>query len=92
MALPSRTDLSTLDYVYQGAPFVQVEAKALATESLDVVYQAMPFFGVGSLFNVNLWIKLSGVWKKANALYYNKNGTWKTVTSVSVKIAGNWVD
>lgn len=49
MALPTKDDLATLDYVYQGAPFVQVEAKNLDSATLDVVYQAQPFVGAKSV-------------------------------------------
>ena len=45
MALPSNTDLATLDIAYLGQPFVQVEAKNLDTETLDVAYLGQPFVG-----------------------------------------------
>ena len=47
MALPSNTDLATLDIAYLGAPFVFVEAKSLDTETLDIAYLGAPFVGVG---------------------------------------------
>jgi proline racemase len=47
MALPSNTDLATLDYAYLGAPFVQVEAKALNSVSMDIAYLGQPFVAVG---------------------------------------------
>jgi hypothetical protein len=47
MALPSNTDLATLDYAYLGQPFVQVEAKSLDTETLDIAYLGQPFVAVG---------------------------------------------
>ncbi len=43
MALPTKTDLQKLDWVYLGAPFVQVEAKVLNTERLDWSYLGAPF-------------------------------------------------
>jgi hypothetical protein len=43
MALPTDTEIKTLDFVYLGAPFLQVEAKNLNTGSLDIVYLGMPF-------------------------------------------------
>jgi hypothetical protein len=46
MALPNKNDLATLDYVYLGQPFVQVEAKTFGTANLDTVYQAQPFVAV----------------------------------------------
>ena len=47
MALPSNTNLATLDYAYLGQPFVQVEAKALNSVSMDIAYLAQPFVAVG---------------------------------------------
>ena len=47
MALPNKDDLATLDYVYLGQPFVQVEAKTLASTSLDIAYLGQPFVAVG---------------------------------------------
>lgn len=88
MPLPNKTDLSTLDYVYQGQPFVQVEAKTLNTNTLDVVYQAQPFFAVGA--GLNVFVKVAGVWKEAVAMYVKNAGVWKTVVDVSVKVGGVW--
>ena len=46
MSLPSQTDIDGLDYVYQGLPFSQVEAKSSQnTNSLDFVYLGLPFVG-----------------------------------------------
>jgi hypothetical protein len=47
MALPSNTDLQTLDIAYLGQPFVQVEAKSLDSETLDIAYLGQPFVAVG---------------------------------------------
>ena len=47
MALPTNTDLATLDIAYLGQPFVQVEAKALNTVTLDIAYLGQPFVAVG---------------------------------------------
>ena len=47
MALPSNTDLATLDVAYLGQPFVQVEAKALSSTTLDIAYLGQPFVAVG---------------------------------------------
>jgi hypothetical protein len=47
MALPSNTDLATLDISYRGAPFAQVEAKSLNSQTLDISYRGAPFVAVG---------------------------------------------
>ena len=92
MPLPSNTDLATLDIAYLGAPFVNVEAKNLDTETLDVAYLGAPFVAIGSgaVTGLNVWVKVSGVWKSATAMYVRASGVWKTVTDVSVKVAGVW--
>lgn len=43
MSLPTKTDLQTLDYAFQGLPFVRVEAKSLTTTSMDYAFQGLPF-------------------------------------------------
>lgn len=45
MALPTITDLETLDYSYRGEPFANVEAKSLSTITLDYSYRGEPFVG-----------------------------------------------
>ena len=91
MPLPSKTDLSTLDYAYQGAPFVNVEAKPLATASLDVAYQGAPFAALAALAqSLNVYVRASGLWNQATALFVNVSGTWKSVTTLSVNAAGTW--
>lgn len=90
MPLPSNTDLATLDIAHLGAPFVQVEAKALTTTSLDVAYLAAPFVAVGPGTGLNVYVKISGVWKQATAMYVRDGGTWKTVSTVSTRVSGVW--
>ena len=59
MSLPVTNDLLTLDYVYNGTPFVYVESKnTLNTVSLDTIYDGVPFVAtlgnaplVGSTYN-----------------------------------------
>lgn len=41
--LPKKSQLLTMDVVYQAQPFVEVVAKNENTYSLDVVRQAQPF-------------------------------------------------
>jgi hypothetical protein len=88
MALPSSSDLTTLDIVYLGQPFVQVEAKALASTSLDIAYLGQPFVAIP--VGLNVYVKISGVWKQAIALYVKISGTWKSVVTVSTRVSGVW--
>jgi hypothetical protein len=94
MPLPSNTDLAALDYVYLGAPFVQVEAKSLDTETLDVSCLGAPFVAVGPAAvapgGLNLYVKIAGAWKQATAMWIREGGVWKQVSSVSSRIAGAW--
>lgn len=92
MPLPSNTDLATLDIAYLGAPFVQVEAKALTTTSLDLAYLGAPFVAVGpaAVTGLNVWVRVSNVWKQANAIYVKDQGIWKTVSTVSTRVSGVW--
>ena len=94
MALPSNTDLATLDIAYLGAPFVNVEAKSLDTQTLDVAYLGAPFVAVGPgaapPSGLNVYINVGGVWKQAPAMYVRDTGTWKTVTTVSTRASGVW--
>jgi len=44
MSLPTSTDLETMDYSYQGQPFVDVPARSdIDTTTMDYSYQGQPF-------------------------------------------------
>lgn len=44
MALPTSSDLLTMDYVYQAQPFVDVPSKAaIDLTGMDFVWQGQPF-------------------------------------------------
>ena len=44
MSLPTQTELKTMDYAYQGQPFVSVPAKSgMGLSSMDYAYLAQPF-------------------------------------------------
>lgn len=94
MPLPSNTDLATLDTAYLGAPFVSVEAKSLDTETLDIAYQGQPFVAVGPGVTppsgLNVFVKVSGIWKQATAMYVRDSGTWQGVTTVRTRANGSW--
>jgi len=47
MALPTKTDLQTMDYAYGGVPFVQTAAKTgIDLNTLDYSYGGVPFWGL----------------------------------------------
>jgi len=44
MALPTKTDLQTMDYAHRGQPFADVPSKdAVDIKTMDYAYQAQPF-------------------------------------------------
>lgn len=44
MTLPTPTDLTTMNYVYQAQPFIDIPAKSTVDlKTMDYVYQAQPF-------------------------------------------------
>lgn len=91
MPLPNKDNLSSLDYVYLGQPFVQTQAKAtLDTQSLNTVSLAQPF--VGAKVNSNVYANINGTWKQADIVYVNVNGTWKDISSnkLYVKVGATW--
>lgn len=92
MPLPSSNDLASLNYVHQGAPFVQVEAKPVSTPSLDVAYQGAPFVAVGPIVaaGLNVYVRVAGAWKQANAMFVRVAGSWRSVTTVSTRVGGAW--
>ena len=48
MALPTKTNLETMDYSYGGVPFVSVATKAgIDLDTLDYSYAGVPFWGLG---------------------------------------------
>lgn len=58
MALLSRINILTMDYSFQGQPYVQVASKnGINLDSMDYVFQARPFWGF-KLCNIS---KVSGV-------------------------------
>lgn len=46
MTTPTKDQLNTMDYAYQGSPFVNVQSKDNQdTQSLDYSFQGLPFVG-----------------------------------------------
>lgn len=93
MALPDRDNLTSLDVVYLGQPFVQVEAKSLSSQNLNIVYLAQPFVGATAPPSPpNVYVNVNGTWKQASQLYANVNGVWKDVVDdkLNVKVGSSW--
>lgn len=80
MPLPSKSDLQTLDIVYLGQPFVQVEAKSLDTKTLDVVYLGRPFVAKGIGAGSVVYVKVNGVWVESTNIYVKISGVWEQGT------------
>ena len=78
MALPTKSEASTLDYIEWSLPVVYVEAKT--------------FSGSGQTVSPNVYINVSGTWKLADEVHVNVSGTWKRVTddSMPVNVSGTW--
>lgn len=76
MALPTKSEASTLDYIDWSLPVVYVEAKSFSTSSVSP----------------NVYINVSGTWKLADEVHVNVSGTWKRVTddSMPVNVSGTW--
>lgn len=77
MALPTKSEVSTLDYTDWSLPIVHVEGKT---------------FGATPTVNANVYINVSGTWKLADEVHVNVSGTWKRVTddSLPVNVSGTW--
>ena len=64
MSLPTPDNLKTMDYAFQGQPFVDVPAKdAVDIKTMDYSYQAQPF--------VRNYTTAAGV--SANAIFFGIN-------------------
>ena len=94
MALPNSNDLTSLDYVYLGQPFVQVETTSLSSQNLDIVYLGQPFVGAtsSSFSTSNVYVNINGIWKQASQVYVNVSGVWKELVDdkLYVKIGASW--
>ena len=91
MSLPNRDNLTSLDFVYLGQPFVQVEAKDLSSQNLDIVYLGQPFVGAAPTAQTsNVYINVNGTWKQASQVYVNVSGDWKVSSGISAKVGASW--
>lgn len=92
MALPNRDNLDSLDVVYLGQPFVQVEVRRLSSENLNIVYLGQPFVGAPAPITSNVYVNINGTWKQASQVFVNIDNVWKSVSSdkLNVKVGASW--
>jgi hypothetical protein len=96
MALPTSTDIKTMDYSFNGEPFMYVITRATPDPlSMDFSYDGEPFAfnpngqgGAGTHMQVNI----GDVWKTVTGLQINIGDSWKTVTRVQQNIGDVWKD
>ena len=78
MALPTKAEILTLDYVDWSLPVAWIDVTSSG--------------GGGSDTPNNAYVNVSGTWKQSSNIYVNVSGTWKDVTNdvVYVNINGTW--
>ena len=93
MALVTPTTLKTMDYAFQGQPFVDVPAKdTVDIKTMDYAYRAQPFvrnYGAAAV-GINMQINIGDVWKDATGIQINIGDVWKTVTKVELNVGDVW--
>jgi hypothetical protein len=92
MSTQIQNELLSLDYIYQGQPFVEVPLDNVELGGLDVAYQGSPFFvsSPSPLDYYDIFVKVNGGWKQVYEIYFRINGSWKTVNDVQMKSTGTW--
>ena len=100
MALPVRSEVSTLDYIDWSLPVVYVEAKAFSegdSQNLDFIDWSLPLAvapdgGSPPTNTSDVYINVSGTWKLADEVHINVGGTWKRVTDdlLHTNVGGTW--
>ena len=91
MALPTKANVQTLDYVGLNGPFVSVAAKGTETEGISV--NGLIFVlsaGAAAASGTNVFVNISGTWKEADSVHVNVGGTWKNMSEVKVNVGGTW--
>ena len=100
MALPTKSEVSTLDYIDWSLPVVYVEAKTFSgadSQNLDYIDWSLPLAvapdgGSSPATTSNVYINVSGTWKLADEVHINVGGTWKRVTDdlLHTNVGGTW--
>ena len=83
MALPTASEVLSLDYIGWSLPQANVDAKtAVNSFSLDIVGWSLPQICQPS--------STSAPADPTNIVYINVSGTWQTATNVYVNVSGTW--
>lgn len=91
MALPTPTNLQTLDYSYNGFPFCQVVSKSgITPDTLDISFLGFPFWAILGSISLNIVLNIVDAWKTATGIQINIGDAWKTVTKIQVNIGDAW--
>ena len=95
MALPTKTEVSTLDYVDWATGYATFDAKAAVNSfSLDIADWATGYAvsgaGAASSYDAILYVKVSGTWQQAKALHIKNSGSWASSDDFRVKVSGTW--
>ena len=94
MALPTKAEVSTLDYVDWASPFVTVDSKTSVNSfTLDYVDWSSPFAVTRDLVaaaGTFLYIKVSGAWQQAKSLHIKNSGSWESSDDLRIKESGTW--
>ena len=92
MALPTKANVQTLDYVsVNTGPFVKVAAKGTEIEGISI--NGLIFVlsaGAAAASGTNVFVNISGTWKEADSVHVNVGGTWKNMSEVKVNVGGTW--
>ena len=94
MAIPTQSEISSLEYTSWSMPFFCVDSTSSSVSgTLEYLLWSMPFAVAPGLSNVpNVYVKVSGNWKIADSLYINVSGTWKSVENNKIYYnqSGTW--
>ena len=83
MALPTASEVLSLDYIGWSLPQASVDAKtAVNSFSLDIVGWSLPQIGQPS--------STSAPADPTNIVYINVDGTWQAATNVYINVDGSW--
>jgi len=78
MALPTKDQVLSLDYVEWSLPFVPVNSKGtVVSTTLDYVEWSLPFVPGSQTITSNVYVNINGVWKSASKIYVKVSGVWK---------------
>lgn len=97
MALPSKANIQSLDYVEWSLPSVFVDTKATVNSySLDIIEWSLPVIcasaGAAPADPTNVvYVNINGTWQTATNVYINVNGSWNE-GAISIKTASGWND